>query len=524
MCKKLIYSSEFLLGRNKKNCDFEIDHYSVSRIHLGIKVVDNIVYLNDKLSSNGTFINGVIIETNKAIKFDSFEDNITLGNCERLIKIIPPNYIFKRENDSTSDITIKIENPNISNPVVENQFNKYAFKDKNAVKKCSEISNIVNKKIQKHLDYNEEPIYEPIEKKFIRKNNEGKKENFTNVNFENFLKNNNKNQDNYKSFLNNKTDRNIFEENLRNSSVKRSVSKSNSNDRIISNKNKNKESDYYNYNFSNNGNSRNRNRDYNDELNSFKYKDYYNKSKSKSILGKYKIADNWNSDTEHSTDNNFDKYISNQNQNNINKYNSHDELNNDENDIFKIEKNQNLNRIKNTLKVKSKKIEIEELKKKLKLKKELYINEKNNSYNKIDINCTSSSGTINQSCILKLDINENIKAEFFDDTKISKYNSKLDINSENNSIDSTNPTYSNNSNDKQNHAYINTFKDINNDDDFNNCKQIQKNIISINNDKINILKEKLVKVEKNKNDMKNDTINKILNLKALIKPKEKNEI
>lgn len=58
----------FVIGRNKKNCDFIIEEPSISKEHSIIKKVGDEYFLVDNESSNGTFLNNMKIEPNKEYK------------------------------------------------------------------------------------------------------------------------------------------------------------------------------------------------------------------------------------------------------------------------------------------------------------------------------------------------------------------------------------------------------------------------------------------------------------------------
>ncbi len=70
----IIRKKENILGRNSE-CDFEIPDSTVSGFHAEIKLEDDLVYIKDLSSTNGTFVNGEKIE----IKSLKNKDKIKLG-------------------------------------------------------------------------------------------------------------------------------------------------------------------------------------------------------------------------------------------------------------------------------------------------------------------------------------------------------------------------------------------------------------------------------------------------------------
>ncbi|RPI18891.1 MAG: FHA domain-containing protein [Ignavibacteriae bacterium] len=73
-----ILSREILIGRSS-NCDVVIDDIGVSSKHAKLFVENNIVYIEDLRSLNGTFVNGKKIINKSPVKTN---DRIYLGSCE----------------------------------------------------------------------------------------------------------------------------------------------------------------------------------------------------------------------------------------------------------------------------------------------------------------------------------------------------------------------------------------------------------------------------------------------------------
>ena len=68
----------FMIGKNKDQVDFVLDDHSVSRLHARFTLRDDVVYLTDLNSTNGTYKNGVRLEPNELIMLEA-EDEITFG-------------------------------------------------------------------------------------------------------------------------------------------------------------------------------------------------------------------------------------------------------------------------------------------------------------------------------------------------------------------------------------------------------------------------------------------------------------
>ena len=71
-------SFPFMIGKNKDQVDFVLDDHSVSRLHARFTLRDDVVYLTDLNSTNGTYKNGVRLEPNELTMLET-EDEITFG-------------------------------------------------------------------------------------------------------------------------------------------------------------------------------------------------------------------------------------------------------------------------------------------------------------------------------------------------------------------------------------------------------------------------------------------------------------
>ncbi len=67
-----------MIGKSQELVDFPVDDPSISRIHAEIIEGDDGLYLRDLNSTNGTFKNGIILETNELVKL-CIRDEIQIG-------------------------------------------------------------------------------------------------------------------------------------------------------------------------------------------------------------------------------------------------------------------------------------------------------------------------------------------------------------------------------------------------------------------------------------------------------------
>lgn len=68
----------FIIGKNKDQVDYVLEDSSVSRIHARFTLRDDIVYLTDLNSTNGTCKNGIRLEPNELVMLEA-EDEISFG-------------------------------------------------------------------------------------------------------------------------------------------------------------------------------------------------------------------------------------------------------------------------------------------------------------------------------------------------------------------------------------------------------------------------------------------------------------
>jgi hypothetical protein len=71
-------SFPFVIGKNKEQADYVLEDSSISRIHARFTLRDDIVYLTDLNSTNGTCKNGIRLEPNELVMLEA-EDEITFG-------------------------------------------------------------------------------------------------------------------------------------------------------------------------------------------------------------------------------------------------------------------------------------------------------------------------------------------------------------------------------------------------------------------------------------------------------------
>lgn len=68
----------FVIGKNKEVADYVLEDHTVSRIHARFTLREDIVYLTDLNSTNGTSKNGVRLEPNEMVMLEA-DDEITIG-------------------------------------------------------------------------------------------------------------------------------------------------------------------------------------------------------------------------------------------------------------------------------------------------------------------------------------------------------------------------------------------------------------------------------------------------------------
>ena len=68
----------FLVGKSKEQVDYVLDDTSISRVHARFTLREDVVYLTDLNSTNGTKRNGVLLEPNELVMLET-DDEITFG-------------------------------------------------------------------------------------------------------------------------------------------------------------------------------------------------------------------------------------------------------------------------------------------------------------------------------------------------------------------------------------------------------------------------------------------------------------
>ena len=68
----------FVVGKNKDHVDYTLEDASVSRVHARFTLREDVVYLTDLNSTNGTRRNGVLLEPNELVMLEA-DDEITFG-------------------------------------------------------------------------------------------------------------------------------------------------------------------------------------------------------------------------------------------------------------------------------------------------------------------------------------------------------------------------------------------------------------------------------------------------------------
>lgn len=83
--KIFIDKKSFIIGREKTSCDYYIVNKQISKMHLEIVDIEDELFIKDLNSTNGTYLNEKLIESNKLVKI--FDKDI--------VKIVNMKYIFK---------------------------------------------------------------------------------------------------------------------------------------------------------------------------------------------------------------------------------------------------------------------------------------------------------------------------------------------------------------------------------------------------------------------------------------------
>ena len=72
---------ELVIGRGKNNTDYRLDKEQISRVHARILIRNNNIFIEDKNSTNGTFVNSVKLKANEEFKVKA-GDIVRLANEE----------------------------------------------------------------------------------------------------------------------------------------------------------------------------------------------------------------------------------------------------------------------------------------------------------------------------------------------------------------------------------------------------------------------------------------------------------
>lgn len=85
--KILIDKKNFIVGREKENSDYYIADKRISKMHFAIIKYEKEFFIKDLNSTNGTYLNGNLIEKNKLVKILN-NDVINISDIEYIFKII----------------------------------------------------------------------------------------------------------------------------------------------------------------------------------------------------------------------------------------------------------------------------------------------------------------------------------------------------------------------------------------------------------------------------------------------------
>lgn len=97
--QKEVNKELFTVGRSL-DCDIHLNDNSISRVHVVVTVRGSKVYIEDKSSSNGTFLNGQEIERGVPVQVAA-RDQIRLGTSEYILFLSPP----REEKESLAAVT-----------------------------------------------------------------------------------------------------------------------------------------------------------------------------------------------------------------------------------------------------------------------------------------------------------------------------------------------------------------------------------------------------------------------------------
>jgi len=85
--KIIIDKKNFIVGREKENSDYYISDKRISKMHFAIIKYEKEFFIKDLNSTNGTYLNGNLIEKNKLAKISN-DDVINISDNEYIFKII----------------------------------------------------------------------------------------------------------------------------------------------------------------------------------------------------------------------------------------------------------------------------------------------------------------------------------------------------------------------------------------------------------------------------------------------------
>tara|TARA_R110002072_G_scaffold64203_2_gene159308 strand:+ start:153185 stop:154228 length:1044 start_codon:yes stop_codon:yes gene_type:complete len=130
--QKFELTDSLICGRSQE-VDLTLDDNLVSSKHFMIRLKNGFVYLKDLESHNGTFINGVKVESNKFIQIDS-EDIIRVGKENLFLNSIPVDAGEISLPDVTGSITLKesgMEEQSVDQVTSEHQLDQLLLEGQN---------------------------------------------------------------------------------------------------------------------------------------------------------------------------------------------------------------------------------------------------------------------------------------------------------------------------------------------------------------------------------------------------------
>ncbi|MDM8534556.1 FHA domain-containing protein, partial [Clostridiaceae bacterium HSG29] len=83
--KILIDNKNFIVGREKENCDYYISDKRISKMHFAIVKYEKEFFIKDLNSTNGTYLNGNLLEKNKLARISN-NDVINISDNEYIFK------------------------------------------------------------------------------------------------------------------------------------------------------------------------------------------------------------------------------------------------------------------------------------------------------------------------------------------------------------------------------------------------------------------------------------------------------